>query len=713
MPQIATINTSSQSIIASSPSTSNPLSPQNIMFPILKTVPAPTTQELPLQSVEVPNTKAPGQTAHYRNPKWNDLQGELGRATLPQLFESGLAQARDLPCLGHRKLISTGTEPAKWAAEYTWETYAEVDARRKAIGSVLEGLFRSGVCPSGKDFEGVGIWSINRPEWQIIDMAAGAYNKVTVALYDTLGPHAVEYVINHAELPIVFCTANHIGDLIKNSMNCPSLKVIVSIDPIDAASRASLFEAATKTSVQIMEMANLEAEGQKHPIQPIPATLDQLASVCYTSGTTSDPKGVMLSHRALASAVLAHLHALTSLPPNWIVISYLPLAHIYGRIAELLALSTGGCVGYFTGNPANLLPDMQVLKPHMFPSVPRILNRIYSQAQTQMAAPGVKGTVFRRAVDAKMAYFKSSGSVKSYLWDYLVFSHMQAMLGGRVEIIFNGSAPINKDILDFLKISLSCEILEGYALTETCACTTRTLADDPHASGTVGGPSMINEIKLVDVPELGYRSTDKPNPRGELCVRGENVFTKYYKNEQATSGALEADGWFHTGDVAEIDEVGRFRIIDRVKNIMKLSQGEYVGLEKVDNIYSACPVVRQSYIHGDSLKDYLVAVVVADPKALSQIADQAGCGFDYTSPSALSAAMEDPKVKKATLDSMTAHAKKSGLKGFEMIRAVHLTSTQFTIENNTLTPTFKIRRKDAHNMYKDIIDSMYAPETKA
>ncbi|KAG8986740.1 hypothetical protein FRB94_002959 [Tulasnella sp. JGI-2019a] len=683
------------------------------MSPILKIVPALTTQQLPLQSVEVPNTKAPGQTAHYRNPKWNDLQGELGRATLPQLFESGLAQARDMPCLGHRKLISTGTESPKWAPEYTWETYAEVDARRKAIGSALEGLFRSGVCPPGKDFEAVGIWSINRPEWQIVDMAAGAYNKVSVALYDTLGPHAVEYVINHAELPIVFSTANHIGDLIKNSVNCPSLKVIVSIDPIDAATGGSLFEAATKTGVQIMEMAELEAQGRKNPIEPIPATLDQLASVCYTSGTTSDPKGVMLSHRALASAALAHLHALTSLPPNWIVMSFLPLAHIYGRIAELLALSTGGCVGYYTGNPANLLPDMQVLKPHMFPSVPRILNRIYSQAQTQMAAPGIKGTVFRRAVDAKLAYFKSTGSVKSYVWDYFVFSHLQAMLGGRVSVIVTGSAPINKDMLDFLKISLSCEILECYALTETAACTTRTLADDPHASGTVGGPSMMNEIKLVDVPELGYRSTDTPNPRGELCVRGETVFSKYYKDEKSTEGALDADGWFHTGDVAEIDEVGRFRIVDRVKNIMKLSQGEYVALEKVDNVYSACPVVRQSYIHGESLQDFLVAIIVADPKALSQIADQAGCGFDYKSPSALSAAMEDSKVKKATLDSMTAHAKKSGLKGFEMIRGIHLTSTQFTIENNTLTPTFKIRRKDAHKMYKDVIDSMYAPTKKA
>lgn len=237
----------------------------------------------------------------------------------------------------------------------------------------------------------------------------------------------------------------------------------------------------------------------------------------------------MLTHRNLATAALGHLHGLTTMPASWIVISYLPLAHIYGRIVELLALSTGGCVGYSTGSPANLFADMQVLKPHMFPSVPRILNRIYAQAQAHMSARGVKGSLFRRAVSAKMASFKSAGGVRSYVWDYLVFSQMQAMLGGRVLAIFNGSAPINKDILDFLKIALACEIVEGYGLTETCACTTRTLADDPEASGTVGGAQMLNEVKLVDVPELGYRSTDEPNPRGELCVRGDNVFTEYYK----------------------------------------------------------------------------------------------------------------------------------------------------------------------------------------
>ncbi|KAG8848283.1 hypothetical protein FRB96_001256 [Tulasnella sp. 330] len=741
-------------------------------------VPSPSAQELTMQSVEVPNTQAPGQTGRQQGilymtlldlklyiylfssqrtlpqsyvkglktlgraafadhnlildwtATWDDLQGKLGRATLPELFESGLAQAADRPCLGHRELISTGSEPAEWAPEYIWETYTEINIRRKAVGSAIEGLFRSGVCPAGTDFEGVGIWAINRPEWQIVDLAAGVYKKVTVALYDTLGPRAVEYVINHAELSVVFCSANHVSDLIKNSANCPTLRVIVSFDPIDAPTKALLLEAATKTGVMIKDFRerkssprtchkdessdtgqpnlSVESEGKKNPIEPIKANLDQLASVCYTSGTTSDPKGVMLSHRALATAVLAHMHGLADMPVNWIVISYLPLAHIYGRVADMLALASGGCVGYFTGSPANLFLDMQILKPHMFPSVPRILTRLYSKVQAQAQAPGIKGALFRRAVDSKMYYFKSTGSVTSHVWDYLVFSQIQAMLGGRVKLIFMGSAPINKDVLAFLKISLSCKnLLEGYGLSETCACATRTLGDDPSAGGTVGGPSMSNELKLVDVPALGYHSTDKPNPRGEICVRGDNVFKKYYKDEKATNAAIESDGWFHTGDVGEVDSAGRFKIIDRVKNIMKLSQGEYVALEKVENVYSTHPIVKQSYIHGDSLQDFLVAIVVVEPKALSQIANKAGCQFDHTSPAAFATAMEDPKVKKATLDSITVHAKKSGLKGFEMVRDIHLTSNQFTVENNTMTPTFKIRRKDAHKMYKDAIDAMY------
>ncbi|KAG8873474.1 hypothetical protein FRB97_006723 [Tulasnella sp. 331] len=625
-------------------------------MPIIRQIPAESFHETPAQSIEVRGTKAAGQTA-----RWG-LGGEYDGLTLPDLFESGLSQSADRPCLGHREVVSV--EPLKYADEYSWQTYTEVDVRRKAVGSGIHNLFQSGRLPPGQDFQGVGIWAVNRPGRQTaaplgIELLIFFAHRFTVALYDTLGPNSVEYVINHSELSLIFCTENHLPTLIKLSENCPSLRMIVSFDPLDPSTKASLIETASQRGIEILEMKQLEAGGIKNPVQPIKATLDQLAAVSYTSGTTANPKG------------------------------------------------------YFTGSPANLLADMQVLKPHFFPSVPRVLNKIYASLMAATQAPGLKGMInirilFRQAVATKEANFQVSGGFTHILWDALVFRKAQAVLGGQVNFITSASAPISRSVVDFLKIAFACEVMEGYGLTETCASGSRTLADDPLAASTIGGATPGNELKLVDVPELEYRSSDTPNPRGELCVRGANVFTRYYKDEKKTREAIDEEGWFHTGDVAELDAAGRFKIIDRVKNIMKLSQGEYVALEKIENVYSTCPVVAQIFIYGDSLKDFIVAVVVPEIAALSGIAAKAGCTFDSNDTTGIATAVRDPNVNKAVLEAMTAHAKKSGLKGFETVRGVHLSLEPFSTENNTLTPTFKIRRKDAYDLYRGAIDGLYA-----
>ncbi|KAG8905292.1 hypothetical protein FRB99_000265 [Tulasnella sp. 403] len=675
--------------------------------PVLyKPLPAPTAKESSQQSIALPDTKAPGHTAHYRNSKWTDLKGDYAPTTLPKLFESGLAQARDLPFLGHRQV--TSTEPLTFANEYTWQTYGQVDKRRRAVGSAIDALFKSGKLPAGPDFEGVGIWALNRPEWQIVDLACHAYKKVSVALYDSLGPQSVEYVINHSELPIVFCSSKNIESLLKTATNCPVLKMIISLDPLDAATKAKHVEAGKEKGVEVKELKEIEEEGEKNPIDPIDFEPDQIAIICYTSGTSGTPKGVVMTHGNMSSAALAYLHGLPELPKNFIMLSYLPLAHSYGRCFELTLAAIGGCVGYYSGNPLKLMEDAQILKPHVFPAVPRVLNRIYQTVMANVHAPGVKGFLFRQAVSTKLSNLRTSGTTKHSIWDKLVFKKVQAALGGRVCLISSGSAPINPDTFDFLKISFACQVVEGYGLTESCAVCAKTLVDDPSATGTIGGLAMVNEVKLVDVPELDYKADDKPNPRGELCIRGANVFSRYYKDDKTTREAIDADGWFHTGDVAEIDSHGRFKIIDRVKNIMKLSQGEYVALEKIENVYTSCAVVAQIYIHGESTKDHLVAIVVPDPLALSFIAADAGHKFDPSATPAVEAAIKEPAVVKAVLDSMTAQVKKSGgLKGFEVVKAIHLTLDQFTVENGTLTPTFKIRRRDAYAMHKAEIDALY------
>ncbi|KAG8966792.1 hypothetical protein FRC05_002428 [Tulasnella sp. 425] len=336
-----------------------------------------------------------------------------------------------------------------------------------------------------------------------------------------------------------------------------------------------------------------------------------------------------------------------------------------------------------------------------------LLNRLYMAAMQAGQAPGVKGALFRKAVDVKLKEMFATGNNTNLFWDALVFRKIQAVLGGRLGVMTSGSAPISKDCMNFLKIAFSCTVLEGYGLTETCATTTLNWPLDPTSTGTIGPPQTVNEVKLLDVPHMNYTSEDKPYARGEILVRGPNVFIRYHKDEKSTKEALDDEGWFHTGDVALIDDCGRLTIIDRIKNIMKLAQGEYVALEKVENVYTACPLVSQIYVHGDSLQDHLIAVVVPDPVALSEAARSLGLKIEPSDSQAIQKAVTDPKIIKAVLATMTTTAKKAGLNGFETVKAIHLTLEPFTIENNLLTPTFKVRRRDAAAMYKEVLDGLY------
>jgi len=457
-----------------------------------------------------------------------------------------------------------------------------------------------------------------------------------------------------------------------------------------------------------MDLKEFEAIGAKALKEPKPATPDQLVSICYTSGTTSNPKGVMLTHGMLAMAVQSNLYGL-DLPDDGSTFSYLPLAHIYERVTELCTIATGARIGYFSGDPLRLIEDCQILKPSLFPSVPRVLNRVYQAAMLAGDVPGFKGNLFRKAIQVKLANLRSTGENTHLFWDKLVFRKIRAVLGGNLKLLTSGSAPIHDDVLDFFKIALSCDVLEGYGMTENCGCCTKAWPLDPSASGTVGGPQATNEIKLVDVLAMNYTSEDKPRPRGELCCRGENIMVSYYKDEKNTREAIDDEGWLHSGDVAEIDEFGRIRIIDRVKNIMKLPQGEYVALEKIENTYSSSAAVAQLYVHGDSLQPYLLGVVIPDPVQLAAIASRViGDKVAPENVKALGEACKHPGVIKEFVGLLDKEAKKGGLKGFETLKRIHLTLDPFSVEDGTLTPTFKIKRKDAYNKFKAEIDALFS-----
>ncbi|KAI8384984.1 uncharacterized protein BYT42DRAFT_564291 [Radiomyces spectabilis] len=664
------------------------------------------------QTIELPGTRRSGQTGVYRNAVHTELTQSFSPKvkTMYDLFKNGLRISRDRPCLGHRPIVNPKTGQR---GNYVWQTYREVNHRVTNFGSGLLDMINNTLNNPRTQNIPIGIWSVNRPEWAIADLACAAYSLYTVALYDTLGPDTVEYVINHAEIETVICSADHIADLLQQRHKLPNLKLIISMDTIEdevpagagVASKSAIIKAwAAEKQVLLVDMKSIEAAGKKNRRPHNYPQPSDLSCLMYTSGTTGMPKGAMLSHANFVSAVSGSWKMLGG-DENDVSISYLPLAHIFGRITDMLALCFGGRLGYFSGDMNTLVDDIQVLKPTVFATVPRLLNRIYAKlVQSTIDAPGATGALSRRAVATKLANLEQGKGYTHAFWDRLVFNKVKQALGGNVRVMVTGSAPIGKDVMQFLRIAFCCDVREGYGATETTAATAVHFENE-YQAGHLGTPFSCNEIKLIDVPEMEYLSTD-PYPRGEICVRGPNVFQGYYKDEEKTREAIDEEGWFHTGDIGMINERGCIVIIDRKKNIFKLAQGEYIAPEKIENVYAKDPIVAQIYLHGDSLQSALVAIVVPDPDVLQAMLR---AKLPHIAAKKLSYAelCREPEVAKMVLDQLTKVGKKAALRGFEFAKAIYLESEPFSIENELLTPTFKVKRPQAKKYYANHIENMY------
>ncbi|KAG0042525.1 hypothetical protein BGZ83_000358 [Gryganskiella cystojenkinii] len=668
------------------------------------------------QSIELPGTRVPGATGHYRHSAYQDgLIDHIREAphvrTLYDMFENSVQKHGDKEFLGHRPYNPV----TKTHDGYVWQTYGQVHKRVNAFGSGLMHLNEKILGHSEQlNRWSLGIWSTNRPEWSISEISCNYYNLVSVALYETLGPDAVEFVINHAEIHIVVCSANHISTLLQNSSKFPKLKAVISMDSLNATdvnavpgapNAPSILRAwGEEKGIKVFDFLEIEALGLTHPRKHCPPRADEVASLCYTSGTTGQPKGAMLTHKNFISAISTNAETVF-MGPQDTVISFLPLAHIMGRYLDSLATYSGCRLGYFRGDILTLLDDIVELKPTFFPAVPRLLNRIYAKlVAATVEAPGLVGALARRAVAAKLANLEAGKGVHHPLWDRLLFNKVKMALGGNVQVIVTGSAPIAKEVLNFLRIAFGCVVLEGYGSTESMGTAMVTLSDE-YIPGHVGGPRSGCDVKLVDVPEMNYLSTDKPFPRGEICLRGPHIFSGYFKDEEKTKEALDSENWLHTGDIGFVDNRGCFTIIDRKKNIFKLAQGEYVAPEKIENVLSArCNLSAQLFVHGDSLESCLVAIAVPEPETFVPFATAvlgSGASKDIT------VLCKDPKVNAVFLKELEKAGKAGGLRGFEFVKRVHLTSDMFSIENGLLTPTLKVRRPQVKDHFLEQIKEMY------
>uniref|UniRef100_A0A8C3SIC3 Long-chain-fatty-acid--CoA ligase n=1 Tax=Chelydra serpentina TaxID=8475 RepID=A0A8C3SIC3_CHESE len=603
--------------------------------------------------------------------------------TAYEIFQRGLKVSNNGPCLGVRK----PNQP------YEWISYKEVSERAEYVGSAL---LHRGYKPAPDQY--IGIFAQNRPEWVLIEQGCYTYSMVVVPLYDTLGADAISYIVNKADVALVFCDKSDKAKLLLDNVErgeTPVLNTIVIMESFDS----DLVERGKKCGVEILSLRELEEVGRAHRRKPVPPNPEDLAVICFTSGTTGNPKGAMITHQNIVSNASAFVKATEKViipGTEDVLISFLPLAHMFERIVECVILCHGARIGFFQGDIRLLMDDLKTLQPTVFPVVPRLLNRMFDKIFGQ-ANTSLKRWILDFASKRKEAELRSGIIRKNSLWDKLIFHKIQASLGGKVRLMITGAAPVSASVLTFLRAALGCQFYEGYGQTECTAGCSLTLPGD-WTAGHVGAPMPCSLLKLVDVEEMNYFAV---KGEGEVCVKGPNVFQGYLKDPEKTAEALDKAGWLHTGDIGKWLPNGTLKIIDRKKHIFKLAQGEYIAPEKIENVYMRSEPVAQVFVYGESLQAFLIAIVVPDAETLSNWAKKKGFEGSYEE------LCKNKDLKKSILEDMLKVGKESGLKSFEQVKGIALSMEMFSIENGLLTPTLKAKRRELQKFFKSQIDELY------
>ncbi|NXV26949.1 ACSL1 ligase, partial [Rissa tridactyla] len=637
--------------------------------------------DLAMQSVEVEGSEHARRSSLLKSDElliyyYDDVR------TAYDVFQRGVQVSNNGPCLGVRK----PNQP------YEWISYKEVSDRAECVGSAL---LHRGFKPSHVQY--IGIFSQNRPEWVIIEQGCYAFSMVVVPLYDTLGTEAITYIVNKADLSLVFCDKPDKAQLLLTNVEkgeTPMLNTIVIMESFGM----DLVERGKKCGVEVFSMRELEELGRAHRQKPMPPKPEDLAVICFTSGTTGNPKGAMITHQNIVSNASAFVKTTekTFIPSSDdVLISFLPLAHMFERIVEVSIrldlrwiLHCLLCAGLLYRYSYNVLCYTCCLFRLFY-----FFLTIFGQADTSL-----KRWMLDFASKRKEAELRSGIVRNNSFWDKVIFRKIQASLGGKVRLMVTGAAPVSASVLTFLRTALGCQFYEGYGQTECTAGCSLSLPGD-WTAGHVGAPMPCSIIKLVDVQEMNYLAS---RGEGEVCVKGPNVFRGYLKDPEKTAEALDKDGWLHTGDIGKWLPNGTLKIIDRKKHIFKLAQGEYIAPEKIENVYLRCEALAQVFVHGESLQAFLVAIVIPDPETLRNWAKKRGFEGSYEE------LCKNKDLKKHILEDMLRIGKESGLKSFEQVKDIFIHTEMFSIENGLLTPTLKAKRPELRKYFQSQIDELYA-----
>ncbi|NYG05599.1 long-chain acyl-CoA synthetase [Phycicoccus badiiscoriae] len=595
------------------------------------------------------------------------MQEHVAPPLVPPTTEGSLA---DLPARNAASNPSRVAFSRKEGTRWIDVTAAEFD---RDVRAVAKGLIASGIAPGDR----VAIMCKTRYEWTLTDFAIWTAGAVTVPIYETSSAEQVSWILTDSGAKgIMLETPAHAATLEEVRAQVPGL---AHVWQVDAGAIADLETAGAGVSDADLEAAK--------------ASLDRasIATIIYTSGTTGRPKGVQLTHDnflALSENAITKLGSVVK-ADGASTLLFLPLAHVFARFIQVLCVAGEAKMGH-SADIKNLLPDFAEFKPTFILSVPRVFEKIYNSAEAKATAEG-KGKIFANAAETAIAWSTAQDAggpglglkVRHGIFDKLVYAKLRAAMGGQVLYAVSGGAPLGTRLGHFFR-GIGVTVLEGYGLTETTAPATVNVPDRVKI-GTVGAP----------LPGVGIRIADD----GEILIRGNNVFAAYNNNAEATAGAMQ-DGWFHTGDLGELDEDGYLKITGRKKELLVTAGGKNVAPAALEDRLRAHPLISQCIVVGDQ-KPFIGALLTLDEEMYPGWAKNNGLsGVTFEQ------ARTDPTVL-AELQRAVDDANKSVSKA-ESIRKFAVLPGDFTEENGYLTPSLKLKRNIVLKDFHDEVESLYA-----
>ncbi|KAK2196950.1 bifunctional AMP-dependent synthetase-ligase/ANL [Babesia duncani] len=609
------------------------------------------------------------------------------------VFQHGLELNPDAPCIGTRTRF-----PDESLGDYEFKSYRDVETIIQQFGSGLLKL------KAMREFiydefgtvkvQLLGVYASNCFEWLVCEQVCNGYGLTIVPIYDTLGEESTKYILENSDLNVIVCDLACARKLIKVIPKAKRSTVrVIIVTGIDRILE-DLIEASV--GVDMYTWNEIITSGAKDPSPFNPATPDKFHTISYTSGTAGVPKGVIITQEQIATLVTTVIEKVCDdeLPSKAVncYLSYLPLAHMYERLYINNVYFIGGRIGIYSGDIRNILEDLKVLKPTVFVSVPRLFSRIHDKVFSTINQKSfLVRWLFKTALNAKLQKIKEGGDVKHTIWDKLIFHKFPALFGGNVMWMMTGSAPLSPLTYDRIRAIFSTTLVSGYGLTEICAGGFHNKPSEIDPTH-VGGPVPCIEFRLRSVPDFEYYVTD-PNPRGELLLRGNTVTLGYFKNNSANAESF-LDGWLLTGDIVELLPNGSIKIIDRRKNLFKLGQGEYLSPEKLEGILTNCRLITQAFVTGDSQEIYPVAIVVPDETELRIWAT-----VNKMSQMTVPQLCKTPELMQEILKQMNEEYEEAGVKGFEKCKNIYIEPEPFSIENQLLTSTSKLRRNIAQKVW--------------